>query len=896
MNRSVKLSSAADKQLKETCHVTGAHWAIWVERQAAGWNVAPGYGLSKSRLKILHTHLHDTKTTIWLAGSLSSSHPRWQSLNQLTPLLRAARLYIYPKLETHQLLLVGADQMEPVADRLFRFMAAYLPNDFSSQAYQIQTTPEAPLWPFAANLEASYDPQQALDSILEHLASRIPCDAAYLAIRYGDSFQVQAVWKCAPEVRGFDIPVEGNTPLQKIIAAGQGLVLNELTKTPSSSLPDALETAFQSWLGVPVTIGRQVIGLAAFLSTQSQRYTAENLRQASQYVSHLANNVESAIIFAEATRYLQQLALLNEIASTAALGVEVESVHPGDDFARRVMLRLRREFNTDWAAVLLLSADGQTLQETGGGTQSSPPWTIPVNGSLMGQAVESGLPVRVNDLRMVTHFYPIRENLRSELAVPLKYRGMVIGALVLVSEQTNAFSIQDEQLLVVIASQLAGLLENVRLNEETRERARNLADSVRQLKAVRDTSLDLAGDLDLNTLLKRVAQRARDLVDARGAELGLYNEAEQVVEIVVSETPWENIQGVKIPFMAGVAGQIAAFGEPLVVDNYDRWPGRLLRERSTPFHTVAGVPLKFKDQVIGTLTVLDDRPEKSFVASDVQLLELLAPQAAISIRNARLYQELERRIQAQLLAESRLIRSARLAAVGEMAAGVAHELNNPLTTVTGFVELTLNELPIDSPLRSDLELVLQEAHRARGVVHRMLDFSRPVEDQRTRANVNELINQVLPLFHHLARTSGISLVPELSADLPWISIDSNQIKQVLINLIHNAIQAMPQGGCVTVSSTCEQRQASERAALSVPGESPTADDWVSIRITDTGVGISADILERIFEPFFSTRPAGKGTGLGLSVSYGIIASHGGWIEVDSLPGHGSSFHIFLPIN
>jgi len=656
------------------------------------------------------------------------------------------------------------------------------------------------------NLEASYDPQHALDSILEYLSKRIPCVAAYLAIRYGDIFQVQSVWNCLPGVKGFDIPLEGNTPVQQIIATGQGLILSELTHQAETFLPRVLDSTVQSWLGVPVTIGRQVIGLAVFSSPHPHSYTLDDLQQASQYVSHLANNVESAIIFREATRYLQQLALLNEIASAAAIGVDTESTRPGDEFARRVMLRLRREFNTDWAAVLLISKDGTTLQEIGGGTPSSPPWSVPVRGSLMGQAVASGMPLRVNDLRLVAHYYLIRENLRSELAVPLKYRGMVIGALVLVSEHVNAFSVQDEQLLVVIASQLAGLLENVRLNEETRERARSLADSVRQLQAVRDTSLDLAADLDLNTLLNRVAQRARDLVGARGAELGLYNVAEQIVEIVVSDTPWENIKGEKIPIMAGVAGQIAAFGEPLVVDHYHRWPGRLHSEQSPQFHTVAGVPLKFSGQVIGTLAVLDDRPEKSFTVSDVQLLELLAPQAAISIRNARLYQELERRIQAQMLAESRLIRSARLAAVGEMAAGVAHELNNPLTTVTGFIELTLNDLPIDSPLRSDLELALQESHRARGVVRRLLDFSRPVEDQRARADVNELITEVLPLFHHLARTSGITLNPDLAPQLPWVYIDSNQIKQVLINLIHNAIQAMPQGGCLNISSSQEQRQ------------------------------------------------------------------------------------------
>ena len=747
---------------------------------------------------------------------------------------------------------------------------------------------------FEANLTASYDPQVALDSILVHLAGQIPCEAAYLAIRYGDTFQIQAAWQSKKDCRGVELPLAGNLPLERIVDSAQGVILDDYAQSAPSSMPQVIEHP-RSWLGVPITIGRQVIGLAAFLSTQAKAFSQEDIPRATQQVSQLANHVESVIIFNEAARYLRQLALLNELASTAALGAEAESAHPGEDFARRVMVRLRREFSTDWAAVLLLSADGLTLLESGGGSLSSPPWVVPVKGSLMGQAVTSGLPVRVNDLHQATRHYPIRDNLRSELAVPLKYRGKVIGVLVLVSEAVNAFTFQDEQLLVVIASHLAGLFENVRLNEETRERARNLADSVRQLQAIRDTSLDLAGDLDLNTLLKRVAQRARDLVGARGAELGLLNEAEQAIEIVVVDTPWENVRGLKIPLMAGVAGQLAAFGEPIVVQDYQHWPGRLFSEHTTPYRAVAGVPLKFKDAVIGTLTVLDDRPEKAFIAKDVQLLELLAPQAAISIRNARLYQELESRIQAQRLAESRLIRSARLAAVGEVAAGVAHELNNPLTTVTGFVELALEGLPGESPLRADLELVLQEAHRARGVVRRLLDFSRPVEDQRTRSDVNDLIEQVLPLFQHLARTSKINLTTRLGSDLPWISIDPNQIKQVLINLIHNAIQAMPDGGELAVCSARERRQVPDRPMLSAADDTHAAGDWVSIQITDTGVGIAPDILERIFEPFFSTRPAGQGTGLGLSVSYGIVASHGGWIEVDSHSGQGSTFHIFLPV-
>jgi signal transduction histidine kinase len=353
---------------------------------------------------------------------------------------------------------------------------------------------------------------------------------------------------------------------------------------------------------------------------------------------------------------------------------------------------------------------------------------------------------------------------------------------------------------------------------------------------------------------------------------------------MVSDTPWEKTQGTRLPFMAGIAGRLAAFGEPLLVKDYPHWPGRLHPEQISECTSAAGVPLKFKGQVIGTLAVLDNRPEKVFGDLDIQLLELLAPQAAISIRNARLYQELEERINAQQLAESRLVRSARLAAVGEMAAGVAHELNNPLTTVTGFAELILEEMPPEDPHHDELALVLQEANRARSVVRRLLDFSRPIEDQRKRSDVNELINQVLTLTRHLLHASGITLSTALCPDLPWISIDPEQIKQVLVNLVNNAIQSMPAGGLLTIQSAFEGR-----------GEADRLERWVSVAVGDSGVGIQPEIMDRLFEPFFTTRPAGKGTGLGLSVSYGIIASHGGYIDVASQEGAGSRFTIYLPV-
>jgi signal transduction histidine kinase len=243
-------------------------------------------------------------------------------------------------------------------------------------------------------------------------------------------------------------------------------------------------------------------------------------------------------------------------------------------------------------------------------------------------------------------------------------------------------------------------------------------------------------------------------------------------------------------------------------------------------------------------------------------------------------QELQARISAQHEAEARLIQAAKLAAVGEMAAGVAHELNNPLTTVVGFTELALEDLPVDSPLRTDLDMVLKESRRARSVVRRLLDFARQSETSRVKADVNEIVDDVMLLTKHLMHTNNVRPEVRLGSNLPWALVDRNQIKQVVINLVNNALYAMPEGGRLVVETSLASRYNRQ---------------WVALIVRDTGVGIPPENLERIFEPFFTTRADRGGTGLGLSVTYGIVTDHGGMIEVESQVNAGSSFTVWLPL-
>jgi signal transduction histidine kinase len=192
----------------------------------------------------------------------------------------------------------------------------------------------------------------------------------------------------------------------------------------------------------------------------------------------------------------------------------------------------------------------------------------------------------------------------------------------------------------------------------------------------------------------------------------------------------------------------------------------------------------------------------------------------------------------------------------------------------------MESLPKDSEAHKDLQLVLKEARRARDVVRRLLDFSRQSESTRSNVSLNEVADDVVALSRHLIQTSGVELTVRLQLDLPWASMDSNQMKQVLLNLVHNALQAMPHGGEMEIKS--ETKSKNDR-------------NWVMVSVRDTGVGITQAEQTRIFEPFYTTKGNRGGTGLGLSVTYGIITDHGGQIDVESQPGIGSKFTVWLPL-
>jgi two-component system NtrC family sensor kinase len=295
--------------------------------------------------------------------------------------------------------------------------------------------------------------------------------------------------------------------------------------------------------------------------------------------------------------------------------------------------------------------------------------------------------------------------------------------------------------------------------------------------------------------------------------------------------------------------------------------------------------LVLREKTIGAIEVINKWGGR-FTEDDLTLLNSIAASVAIAIENARLYAEVKDFADELARSQAQLIQSEKLAATGKLAASIAHELNNPLQAVQSCVYLVADQTDPDNPNRKYyLGIAREELGRMARIVGQMVDFYRPSGEGRIPTDVNALLENVVALVRKRLQQGGIEVDLELAPDLPLIVATGDHLKQVFLNMIINALEAMPQGGRLEMAT----RHVSERGH----GKKASADSFVEIEFADTGVGIPAEHINNIFDPFFTTKS--KGMGLGLSVSYGIVERHRGQIQVDSKVGEGTTFIVRLPV-
>jgi signal transduction histidine kinase len=415
-------------------------------------------------------------------------------------------------------------------------------------------------------------------------------------------------------------------------------------------------------------------------------------------------------------------------------------------------------------------------------------------------------------------------------------------------------------------------------------RARQLEDRLQRRSEELEALVRIGGELnqglELDHLTELIVSITHDQLNAEHVELYLFDEERAPVR-------WRNFSGGVHDVETArdilvrhdtIIHQVFTYEEPMSsLSDHDGYLQDL--------DMAAGIaaPLKHHGELLGILFAARNDPPH-YGESNFRMLRSIGEQAALAVRNAQLHASLqsyaqnlesrvEQRTQELQAAQHQLIQTEKLAALGRLAAGIAHEVNNPLQPVLNCLEVAIEDLEHAASVDLEsLRVAESEVQRIKTIVSRLLDFARPSTSETVPVQIKAVVEEVLLLTNKQCERERIKLEARLG-EVPAVHGSATQLKQVLLNLVLNAMQSMPHGGTICID-------------LYSDGEG------AAVAITDTGVGMDEQTLSQIFEPFYSTK--GEGTGLGLSVSYGIIQGHGGTISVDSQPGEGSCFTVWLP--
>jgi len=414
-------------------------------------------------------------------------------------------------------------------------------------------------------------------------------------------------------------------------------------------------------------------------------------------------------------------------------------------------------------------------------------------------------------------------------------------------------------------------------------RAHQLEEGLQQrtaeLEALIRIGSELNQQLELGELADRILSAVRAQIPSDSAVLVLVN-AEQ-------KSTLTRMQGAKDDHLLEpktLPGYVLKNGEAALVREIDNDPNLTAILDGESYVSGIATPLRHGGQILGVLA-LGDKQAGYFSPEHLRVLRSIAEQAALAIRNAQLYTELrgyaqglesmvEARTAALKSAQEQLLRAEKMAALGTLAAGVAHEVNNPLQPILTNLELALEDIDDKRPVdRELLDFAKRDVQRIQRIVSNLLDFARPRPASFEAVNVDQIIGEVLTLAGKQLEHAKVKVKTTLATKNP-IQGNADQLKQVFLNLVVNAMEAMPEGGQLNIRTT-------EKSGT------------ITLKVRDSGVGVPPEDLPRLFDPFFTTKA--DGTGLGLSVSYGIIQSHSGEIEAASKPGEYTEFTIRLPV-
>jgi two-component system, NtrC family, sensor kinase len=790
---------------------------------------------------------------------------------------------------------------------------------------------------------SAFDLQLVLDALVESVANLCDTDRAVLIQKQGDQYYRVALQgfpaDAIAEMKGFPVDLKAGSIAARALRNCTAVHVADVNADPEyPGTPAQSLGGVRTVLSVPLIRETLPVGAITVSRTRVEPFTEKQIDLIKTFADQAVIAIENARLFNEVqakTRDLSE-ALTFQTATSDVLKVisrSLDALQPVLD----VIADISRELcGSDGVTIFLLRDEGFHLTAVSGSVPKhleylrANPAPIDEPGSAFQQLVLKKHTVHYPNVMDDPELYSTRSSLggpRALLLVPLMRDGEIIGTIALRQSHLRPFTPRQIQAIETFADQAVIAISNVNLFDQVQARTRDLTEALQQQTATADVLKVISSSAgELEPVFQALLENAVHLCEAEFGMLFLPEENEfravgkWNLPPAYSEFLGKNTIRLdpRTPLgRAAITKQPVQVADILVDQSYIvRHPGIVAVAEDGGARTLLQVPMLKENELVGTIGIYRQEV-RPFSDKQIALVQNFAAQAVIAIENASLLNELRQRtddltrsLNDLRNAQDRLIQTEKLASLGQLTAGIAHEIKNPLNFVNNFSALsaelagemsdvlagvtldkkTRGELDeLAQTLKSNLEKVVQHGRRADSIVKNMLQHSREGSGEHRPTDINAIVDESLNLAYHGARAEkagfSIAFQRDLDPSVGMADIYPQEITRVLLNLISNGFYA----------ATKRRAEVGDGFEPMLSAATKDLGNKVEIRIRDNGTGIPKGVKEKIFNPFFTTKPSGEGTGLGLSMSHDIIVKqHGGSIDVETEPGVFTEFKIVLP--
>ncbi len=726
------------------------------------------------------------------------------------------------------------------------------------------------------DISASQDFDELLGKLIADMAKLLEADACYIT-RWDDKLKrtipVKGGLVAGLPFEKLELPENEQTLTMSIIKTGQVLAVEDVYHSAYISPAVAAKFPAVSMLGIPLIFQEHKLGALIADYNKLHPFNIEEIKRAEQAGRQISILLWNAQQDRELNYRLRESTAMAEIAQ--ALG-ETERV--GLETVLQLIIDSARELipEAERAVIHLLDDENERLWPkavSGYEEPVSARFNFRPKEGVAGRVIVSGKAINIADVHSDPRFLQdtTPSSFRSLLVAPVQSGLKALGTISVQSNQVKAFTEDDSRLLSSLGIQAAIAIENVHLLESTQQ-------SLKETNALYRINQELIATLDPQELMQDVVQLLQE--NFGYSYVQIYVVDPQNGDFVMQAGSGElgrklKAQQHRLHPGEGIVGYTAETGAPFFTNDVDEVVSFVRNPLLPEVKSQLAVPVKIDGRILGLLDI-QQLPPIQLTQRDLQLVSAVADQLALALQKANLYGDLQTSLQTEKAMRNQLLMNDRLAAMGRLLASVSHELNNPLQAIQNALFLLREEQGLSVQGRQDLDIVLSESERMAALIARLRATYRParLEDFQP-VQINDVIEDVYALIATHLRHNEITFEFHPDPEVPVIPALSDQLRQVVLNLLMNAVEAMPEGGRLSVNTL----HLSE-------------DDEVLLQVSDTGLGIEPGILPNIFDAFVTNKD--HGTGLGLTITYDIINKHHGRIQAENNSDSGATFSVWLP--